>query len=141
MMKRKLLLSTLLAATVASAGALAFDGDTKGRGDCDGKGPKHEMREHGGFKGGKHMDRRAMMERKFNADQINTLVSARLLMQGNENIKVGKVTPTDSGFNVTVVTQDNSLVEELQLAPNGMPLEKFERMQQRMQERAEAKAS
>ena len=53
-------------------------------------------------------------------------------MRGNKNLKLGKVTSTEKGYNVTIVTQDNSLVKEQKLAKNGMPLKKFERLQKRI---------
>lgn len=161
-MKNKLLLSTLVAATIAGGSALAFSGEGKGFDkdgkDCHGhhKGHKGDQmagdfghRGHKGghkdrhdFKGGfeRGADRKALFERQFSADEIRTLTSARLLMQGNDNLKVGDIETTDKGFNVSIVTKDNSLVEELALAPNAMPLDKYERIQQRMQEREARKA-
>ena len=65
-------------------------------------------------------------------DEIRTLASARLLMKGNPNVKVGEIKANDKGYSVSIVTRDDSLVKELTLAKNGMPLERFERIQERM---------
>jgi hypothetical protein len=62
-------------------------------------------------------------------------MEARLIMKGNDNLKVGKVSSTRSGFEVSIVTRDDSLVEELELAKNGMPLKKYERLQERLEKR------
>ena len=74
-----------------------------------------------------------MLEREFNADQIRTLMEARLLMKGNENLKVGPISKGRDGFIVTIVTQDDSLVDELEVAANGMPKDAFEHIQKRIQ--------
>ena len=88
-----------------------------------------------GHKGKRGQAGHKIMEREFTADQIETLTKAKLIMRGNENLKLGKVTSTENGYNVTIVTQDNSLVREQQLAKNGMPVEKFERLQKRIEAR------
>ncbi|MET4692862.1 hypothetical protein [Endozoicomonas lisbonensis] len=93
-----------------------------------------------GHKGKRGQAGHKVMEREFTADQIETLTKAKLIMRGNENLKLGKVTSTENGYSVTIVTQDDSLVEEQQLAKNGMPVEKFERLQKRIEAR-KAKAS
>ncbi|AMO54861.1 hypothetical protein [Endozoicomonas montiporae] len=88
-----------------------------------------------GHKGPRGQAGHKMMAREFTADQIETLTEAKLIMRGNDNLKLGKVTSTDNGYNVTIVTQDNSLVEEQQLAKNGMPLDRFEKIQKRIEAR------
>lgn len=90
---------------------------------------------HRGHKGKRGQAGHKVMEREFTADQIETLTKAKLIMRGNENLKLGKVTSTENGYSVTIVTQDNSLVKEQQLAKNGMPVEKFERLQKRIEAR------
>lgn len=108
------------------------------RGDRDhkrgGKGMHHGRsfeRGYSGLKGGKMN----MMEREFTAGEIRTLVSAKLIMKGNPNIKVGTVTTVEDGYKVTIVTQDNSLVEELDLAKNSMPKERYQKMLERKAKR------
>ena len=111
-----------------------------GRKECAGKGERSEHRAKAGQRGhkGKHGQiGKQMMAREFTADQIETLSKAKLIMRGNPNLKLGEVTSTDSGYKVTIVTQDNSLVEERKLARNGMPVEKFEQMQKRLERRQE----
>ncbi len=40
-----------------------------------------------------------------------------------------------TGYKVTIVTKDNSLVRELDLADNGMPLKRYKHMQERMNQK------
>ena len=89
---------------------------------------------------GEHVNRGMMgknfkehMYSEFSANEIRTLNEARLIMQGNPNVKVGKVTSTKDGYNVTIVTKDNSLVKEMVLAKNGMPLERYNMIKERIE--------
>lgn len=127
-MKKKLVIASVLVAALSATAVYAGHG---GKG-CDrgyGKWGHHGFGMMGHHKGAK------MMEREFNTEQIRTLVEARLIMKGNENLKVGKISSSRDGFNVAIVTQDDSLVEELNLAKNGMPVEMYERMKERMEKR------
>jgi len=127
MMKKSLLVATVLATTLSTGLALAE------RGDGEREGCK---RGHWGHHGNKGFHRGAeMMEREFTAEQIRTLVEARLLMKGNENLQIGQIIPTDTGYTITIVTQDGSLVEEKEVAMNGMPLKLYERIKERMAKR------
>lgn len=119
---KKLLIASTTALILGSSLAMAEPGNKK----CD--GPRH------GFMGEK-IDRKELFQRSYNKQQIRTLTEARLIMKGNENLKVGKIKATDSGYTVNIVTQDNSLVKKLELAANGMPLERYERIQKRIEER------
>lgn len=133
-MKRKLLIASLLTATLGATGFAIAEG-RQDRGDCD-RGSKHSsMKGHGAMMGHKR-NPKEMMERKFSSDEIRTLTQAHLIMEGNPNIKVGAITKIDSGYKIAIVTQDNSLVEEREVALNGMPLDMFERMQQRIEKRS-----
>ena len=144
-MKKKTLIATALATAFTASFAFASwsyqdSSDQRGHGyrGCGyeqhmGKGGKLGGRFHGKF-----MQER--MDRVLTADEVRTLQEARLIHRNNPNIKVGEVKATDSGYTVTIVTQDNSLVKELSLAKNGMRLEHYNRMQQRM-ERMEKKAA
>ena len=57
------------------------------------------------------------------ADQAKTLVSAKLIMKGNDRLTVGEVTEKDSDtFIVNIVTVDNSLVKQVEVDKNkGLP--------------------
>ncbi|USE37106.1 hypothetical protein [Endozoicomonas sp. SCSIO W0465] len=134
-MKKTTLIATTLVTVLTASSAFAWWGDN-GRGDgrhCS------EGNRSGQFMKGEH-DKRGMMgnnvkehmNREFSATEIRTLNEARLIMQGNPNVKVGKVTPTKDGFNVTIVTKDNSLVKEMGLAKNGMPLERYNMVRDRI---------
>lgn len=130
-MKKSLLIASLITASLAATPLLAEDRDSdKG---CE-RGHKSRMH-HDNFGFGGKMSRKEMFEREFTADQIRTLMEARLLMKGNDNLKVGQISKDGDGFTVAIVTQDNSLVDELELAANGIPKEKYERIQKRMEER------
>lgn len=105
---------TLLAATAgltavgASAGWSGPDGDCNSRG----MGERHSMMKT-------RMERRGpMQERNLNltAEKVKTLVSARLIMRGNDRLKVGKVVETeDETFLVDIVTVDDSLVRQIKI--------------------------
>lgn len=130
--KKALIMASVLTASLTTGYALA--GAHKD-GDCERGSKSGMMKYHGGFEG--RMGHQDMMAREFTADQIRTLTEARLIMEGNPNIKVGKVTSTKTGYTVTIVTQDDSLVEEREVAKNGMPLEMYEKMQERIKQREE----
>lgn len=132
-MKKSLIIASLLAATLSSGYVLAerdsgFKQGHERHSSFDRKGP-HSHGFHG-HKGGKNL-----MNREFTADEIRTLNEARLIMQGNPNLKVGKVASTKAGYEVTIVTKDDSLVETQQLAKNGMPLEAYEQAKERLAKR------
>lgn len=132
-MKKSLIIASLLAATLSSGYVLADR-----NADCKQGHDRHSGFDrkagHGhmfhGQKGGKNW-----IEREFTADQIRTLNEARLIMKGNPNLQVGKVTATKTGYELTIVTKDNSLVETQQLAKNGMPLEAYEKIKERIAKR------
>jgi hypothetical protein len=123
---KHLLAATLITATASTAMASPH-GERGEYRDCN--SPKHA-----GFMGGRH-NPKEMMAREFSADEIIILAQAKLLMKGNDNLKVGKVSETKTGFTVAIVTKDGSLVEKVELAPNGMPLEKYEHIKERMEKR------
>lgn len=127
-MKKKLLLVSALVAAL-SAGAVYAERDDE---DC-GRG-FNKWGQGAGMMGHKH-NPEEMLERELSKDQVRTLVEARLIMKGNENLKVGKVSSNRDGFKVDIVTRDDSLVKELELAKNGMPLKMFEHLQQRIDKR------
>ena len=97
-----------LAATAIGVGAVNASGRYD---DCPrferGEGrPHHAMMHHDG----KHR-----MQRQLNlsAEQVKTLAEARLIMRGNERLKVGEVTQKDDNtYSVQIVTVDGSLVRE-----------------------------
>ena len=152
-MKRKnKIITTALVATVAISSSFALwaesskngehsyfsehrikEGWNGQKGECGRRGGEHKNR------GGEHrMEGRfdgKNLEREFTADEIRTLTSAKLIRKGNPNIKVGEVKSTGNGYSVTIVTKDNSLVEELSLAKNGMDLDFYQKIQKRMEEK------
>ena len=135
-MKKTTLIATALATAFTASSAFAWFGDDNGdRGNCmDGDRKGHFMKGERG-KQGKRGNFKEHMSREFSAEEIRTLNEARLIMKGNDNVKIGEVTATDNGYKVTIVTNDNSLVEEMNLAKNGMPLERFEAIKARIEAR------
>lgn len=133
-MKKTLLIASILTASLAATPLLAKESDRDHGCDRERSMKHHEFGAKGFGLGGK-MNKKEMLEREFDADQIRTLVEARLLMKGNENLKVGKISSVGDGYSVAIVTQDNSLVKELDLAANGMPKEMYEKIQKRMEKR------
>jgi hypothetical protein len=124
-MKKKLLLVSALV-TALSTGAVYAE-----RGDQDCGRAFNKWGQGAGMMGHKH-NPEEMLERELSKDQVRTLVEARLIMKGNENLKVGKVSSSRDGFKVDIVTRDDSLVKELELAKNGMPLKVFEHIKERV---------
>ncbi len=135
-MKKTLLIASILTSTLAAT-PLWADDKHRDRG-CE-RGNKHHASGPEGFGLGGKMNKKEILERKFNAEQIRTIIEARLLMRGNENLKIGKIIKADDGYAVTIVTQDDSLVKELALAANGMPRDKYEKIQKRIEKRHQKK--
>ncbi len=119
-MKNRLLLATTLITALSASSAFAMHGDDGKRNcECMRSGQSHAKGEHS--RRGK-IPSQEEMNRVFTAEQIRTLNEARLIMKGNPNLKVGNVVATENGYRVTIVTKDNSLVEEREVAKNNMPL-------------------
>ena len=90
------------------------------------------MRGDFGFKG------KALLDKTYSAEEISVLQQARLIHKGNENLKLGSVKSSKTGYTVTIVTQDGSLVDTLELAPNGMPLERYNRLKERIESQTQS---
>lgn len=95
-----------MVATVIGAGAVnaAWGERGQGFGGCDRQAGMMQ-------KGGKGMGR----DRDLNltAEQVRTLAEARLIMRGNDRLKVGEVVQKDDQtYTVQIVTVDGSLVRE-----------------------------
>ncbi len=88
----------------------------------------------GGFKN--------MENRELTAGQVRIVAEARLIMQGNDNVKIGDVKETSDGFTVSIVTiKSGDLVRTMELAKNGMPMKAMEGMEQRMKNREARKST
>jgi len=111
----------ITAVTVIAVGGLATLAATASpdeyRGRCDRGGPAMMMKHMAGH--GRFADR----DLDLTADQAKTLVEARLIMRGNDRLKVGQVTQKDDDtFLVDVVTVDNSLVRQIEIdREKGLP--------------------
>ena len=124
---------TIISAVVATSGVLAVasaaDAGWGGqRGNCDRGGMYGEpgmMKGKG--KAGRVMDR----DLDLTSDEARTLVEARLIMRGNDRVKVGQVVEKDEDtYLVDIVTVDNSLVRQVEVdRDNGLP-RKFGRPKQ-----------
>ncbi len=137
-MNKTALIAASLAAALSTSSAFAWWGDDDSKTSSHHSGCSGEFRmghgqggHHGrhGMKGPKMIER---MNRSYTAQEIRTLSEARLIQRGNPNIKVGEVIPTSNGYKVTIVTKDNSLVEERELAKNGMPLDRYNMMKKKI---------
>lgn len=132
-MKKTTLVATALVTVFTASSAMAWWGEG-GRGDCNrGAGFKSEHREHRG-KGMRGEKFKEHMNRELSVSEVRTLQEARLIYMNNPNITVGDVVANDQGYTVTIVTKENkSLVEEFNVAKNGMRLERFEAIQKRVE--------
>ncbi|MES9942171.1 MAG: hypothetical protein ABW104_05955 [Candidatus Thiodiazotropha sp. 6PLUC2] len=116
---------TIISAVVATSGMFALassaDAGWGGRkGNCDRgamSGAPGMMQGKGNF--GPAMDR----DLDLTADEAKTLVAARLIMRGNDRLKVGQVTTQDEDtYLVDIVTVDDSLVRQVEVdRDNGLP--------------------
>lgn len=135
-MKKTTLIATALVTVFSASSAFAWwdDNDSGDRKHCmESNRSSHAMKGEHGKRGMKGKHFKEHMSREFSADEIRTLNEARLIMQGNPNVKVGKVTSTKDGYNVTIVTKDDSLVKAMDLAKNGMPLERYNMIKERIE--------
>ncbi len=115
---------TAVSAIVAATGFTALTataGWGNHRGNCERAefrgGPSMMMKQMG--KRGRFADR----ELNLTAAEAKTLVEARLIMKGNDRLKVGQVTEGDQKtYLVDIVTVDNSLVRQVEVdRNNGLP--------------------
>ncbi|MET0029694.1 MAG: hypothetical protein ABW101_18835 [Candidatus Thiodiazotropha sp.] len=117
------LISTAVAASslfavvsAADAGWGGYQGrcDRAAMGDYAGPGMMNGM-----GKKGQPMNRNL----DLSADEAKTLVAARLIMRGNDRLKVGQVTEQDENtYLVDIVTVDDSLVRQVAVdRNNGLP--------------------
>ncbi|MCU7851509.1 MAG: hypothetical protein KZQ80_04785 [Candidatus Thiodiazotropha sp. (ex Monitilora ramsayi)] len=110
---------------VAAATGLTAVGASAGWGDHRGNCDRGEMR------GGDSMMMKRMgkagpmtdRDLDLTSDEAKTLVEARLIMRGNDRLKVGQVTEKDQDtYLIDIVTVDNSLVRQIEVdRDNGMP--------------------
>lgn len=104
--------TVIAAAGLAAVGASAGWGD--GRGHCgqgDSRGTPSTMMGRM-CKQGRFADR----DLDLTADQVRTLVEARLIMRGNDRLKVGNVARKDDDtYLVDVTTVDDSLVRQVEI--------------------------
>jgi hypothetical protein len=119
---------TLVSALVAATG-LATVGATAGwherRGPCGGFEQEADPAMMKKQKG--QADRFRDRDLNLTADEAKTLVEARLIMRGNDRLKVGQVTEKDEeSYLVDIVTVDNSLVRQVEVdRDNGLPRRRF----------------
>ena len=79
-------------------------------------GPQHSMM------GQRQGMRGPRADLNLSAEQVKTLVEARLIMRGNERLKVGDVSEVDADtYRVQIVTVDGSLVREFDVDRNEGP--------------------
>ncbi len=88
-----------------------------------GQGMGNHMGSHMGSGMGKHMGSGMgyNMDRKLDlsADEVKTLIEARMIMHGNDRLKVGKVSQKDDQtYVVDIVTIDDSLVRQIEVDRN-----------------------
>lgn len=110
---------------VAAATGLTVVGASAGWGDHRGNCDRDEMRDGDSMmmkrmgKGGPMTD----CDLDLTSDEARTLVEARLIMRGNDRLKVGQVTEKDQDtYLIDIVTVDNSLVRQIEVdRDNGMP--------------------
>ncbi|MCG7913051.1 MAG: hypothetical protein JAY71_04150 [Candidatus Thiodiazotropha weberae] len=127
----KALKVSIVSAVIATSGlfvlASSADAGWGGkRGYCD----RGDMMGAPGMMQGKGKFGPAMArELDLTAEEAKTLVSARLIMRGNDRLKVGQVTEKDGDtYLVDIITVDKSLVRQVEVdRDNGLPRGGFKR--------------
>jgi hypothetical protein len=115
---------TLISTAVAASSLFAVVSFAEaGWGDYRGHCDRAAM---GGYAGpGKMGNKGQRVNRNLDlsADEAKTLVAARLIMRGNDRLKVGQVTEQDENtYLVDIVTVDDSLVRQVTVdRNNGLP--------------------
>ena len=121
---------TLISVVVAAAGFATVGASAnwnENRRHCDRseqRGGPDAMMKHKGQRGPV-----ADRELDLTAEEAKTLVEARLIMDGNDRLKIGQVTEKDQEtYLVDIVTLDNSLVRQVEVdRDNGLPRGSFGR--------------
>jgi hypothetical protein len=108
-----------MASLTAVAGRGGNGGDCYGQGGHHGQmmgmGSGNHMGRHMGYGKGLNMDR----ELDLSAAEVQTLIEARMIMHGNDRLKVGKVSQKDDQtYVVDIVTVDDSLVRQIEVDKN-----------------------
>ncbi|MGY0217662.1 hypothetical protein ACWJJH_09760 [Endozoicomonadaceae bacterium StTr2] len=88
----------------------------------DSQGYKH----HGGKFAHRFAERRhkKLANREFNKSELETLMSARLIMLGNTNLRLGQISAnSDGNYKVEIVAQDGSLVASHIVGKNSLPVD------------------
>ena len=110
-----------MASLAALAGMGEHNGSGEGSGGHQGQMMGSNMESHmkgqmGGHMGG--IDRAL----DLSAGEVKTLIEARLIMRGNDRLKVGKITQKDDQtYLVDIVTVDDSLVRQIEVDKNKGP--------------------
>lgn len=117
-------------ATAIGAGAVNASGWYENE-DCPRSGPRYgQWDDDDGSRGRFGMQRHGMrgpgMFRPGNldlsADELRTVMQARLIMHGNDNLKIGEIAAKDENtYSVQLITNDGSLVRELEVDKNTGP--------------------
>lgn len=113
-------ITIIVAATGLTAlGASAGWGDYRGNCDRAEMGDRHTMMMKRMKKSGLMADR----DLNLTSDEARTLVEARLIMRGNDRLKVGQVSEKDEEtYLIDIVTVDDSLVRQIEVdRDNGLP--------------------
>ena len=103
-----------------------------GPGGCHNGFPGMMMHGPGGFGGNPGMMMRKQMgpmgrfgDRKLNLSetQVRTMAEARLIMRGNDRLKIGKIAKKgEDSYLIDIVTVDDSLVRQVEIDKNsGLP--------------------
>ncbi len=128
-------ISAVVLGLTAAGSAIAWGGHGGNEDGHQKRGTQNENHHKGmgyggcGLRGG--IDHQEMVNRELSADDIQTLAEARLIMLGNDNLKVGPVKTTEDGYSVSIVTEKSGdLVRTLELAKNGMPMRMMERLEE-----------
>jgi len=105
---------------VASRGEIGENcyGQGGQHGQMMGMGSGKSMGKHMGSGMGYNMDRKL----DLSADEVKTLIEARMIMHGNDRLKVGKVSQKDDQtYVVDIVTVDDSLVRQIEVDKDNGP--------------------
>jgi len=118
---KKIVKISAISLVIIAVGATAVNASARWGENCE-RGGMHggqaKMMKHMG-KHGRYADR----DLDLNAEEAKTLVEAKLIMRGNDRLKVGQVVEKDEDvFLIDIVTVDNSLVRQIEVdRDKGLP--------------------
>lgn len=98
-----------------------FDNKQRREGDKKGQRMAQNTKSENGKGKSKSMQPEKKPMKELTLEEATILVKARLLAPELDVLKLGEINKTDTGFDVTILSQDDSLVKRINLNSAGLP--------------------